>query len=286
MQPMTAMPVTLPNPNALTGPLMNHNVNAISGGSRGSRRGRGRIGGSGSRRSDYNAAQRHPPPEDSPVPQSTGQSNQQDLQQQQQQSSDTQQMITAVPQSYVPHPQYAAQYPYGYPAFFAQPQHMLHPGQSAAAQQATGTPLYFPTMPVYNGHPMCNYGYFPLLNQAEYQYVPSEEVGVGVPVGDERQAGGEAGAMMWHQQPIYTDEYGNMSSADMHAIPSDDINHTSSSMGSAAETPNLLSPNYAPIYDPQMQEQMTQQMGVMQIYDDPQMGPIQVMHPQSGVSQV
>lgn len=285
MQPISAVPVQLSNSNALSAPLMNHNV---SGGPRGGYRGRyrSRVSSSGSRRSDYNAAQRHPPPEGSPVPQQTGQGNQQDLQQQQQ-SSDTQQMLTTVPHTYVPHPQYAAhaaQYPYSYPAFFA-PQPMMHPGQSATVQPTNSTPVYFSTVPLYNGHPMYNYGCFPVLNQQEYQYVPGDEVGVGVPVGDERQTGND-GAMMWHQPPIYADEYGNISSADMHVIPPDDINHTSSSMGSAGETPSLLSPNYTPIYDPQMQEQLTQQMGVMQIYDDPQMGQIQVMHPHSGVPQV
>ncbi|XP_037817752.1 transcription factor mef2A-like [Lucilia sericata] len=281
IQPMGAMPVTLQAPNALGGPVMNPNPNAISGGTRGSRRGRGRGGTSGSRRGDYNM-QRHPQPEGSPAPQQGGQIIHK-ICNKGQQTTDGQQMVTALPPSYVPHPQYAAhapQYPYAYPTFFAPQQHMIHPGQSAAAQQATGTPLYFSTMPVYNGHQMYNYGYYlpPVMNQSEYQY--GEEVGVAGPLGDERQPAGEGGAMMWHQQPMYTDEYG-MSPADMHAVSTDDMNHNASSMGSANETPNLLSPNYTPMY-----EQMTQQMGVMHIYDDPQMGQIQVMHPQPGVPQL
>lgn len=271
------MPVALPAPNTLGGPLMNPNPTAITGGSRGSRRGRGRGGASGSRRGDYNM-QRHPPSEGSPAPQQPGQNNQQDMQPQQSgQAADAQQMMTTLQPSYMPHPQYAAhaaQYPYGYPTYFAQ-QPMIHAGQSAAAQQATGTPLYFSAMPVYNGPPVYNYGYYlpPVMNQSEYPY--AEEVGVG----DERQAAGD-GTMMWHQAPMYADEYG-MAPADMHAVASDDMNHNASSMGSANETPNLLSPNYPPMY-----EQMTQQMGVMQIYDDPQMGAMQVMHPQGGVPQV
>lgn len=277
IQPMGSMPVTLPTPNALTGPVISPSANVISG-TRGSRRGRGRGGGSGSRRGEYNM-QRHSQSEGSPAPQQPGQSNQQELQQQQtQQQTDAQQMMTTLPASYVPHPQYAhgPQYQYGYQTFFTPQQHVIHPGQSAAAQQATGAPLYFSAMPLYNASHMYNCGYYlpPVINQPDYQY--GEEMGVG----DERPTTGEGAPMIWQQQPIYSDEYG-MNPAEMHAVASDDLNHNAPSIGSANDTPSMLSPNYPPLYD-----QMTQQMGVMQIYEDPQMGPMQVIHPQQGVNQV
>lgn len=286
---MGAMPVALPPMNALSGPLLNPNTVAISSGGRGSRRGRGRGGSSGSRRNDYNV-QRHAPQqqqhqqlEGSPAPQSTGGQHQS----QEQQSIESQQMMSA---AYAGHPQFSAahapQFPYGYPAYFSPQQHLIHPGQNAAAQQAAGAPVYLTAMPVYNGPHMYNYGYFlpPVMNPGEFQYYPAEEV-LGAPGVDERQAAGDPASMMWHQPHMYADEYG-MNAGEMHSIGTDDMNHNASSIGSAAETPtSMLSPNYTPIYDQQLHE-MQQQMGVMQIYEDPQMGPMQVMHPQASVSQV
>lgn len=297
MQPMAAMPVALPT----GGPILTTHSGGMSGnggGGKGSGRGRGRGGGSGSRRGDYKAQrqqhhhhqqQQH---EGSPAPQGGGgQATNQQQSQEQQTMDSQQQMMSSMP--YPAHPaQYAAaaahapQYPYGYPtAYFAPQQQMIHSAQSPAAQQAAGAPLYFSAMPVNYGHPFYNYGYIipPVVNQTEYQYLPTEEVMAGSVV-DERQTGGEASAMMWHQAPIYTDEYGNINPNDMHAVPTDEMGHNT---GSTVETPtSILSPNYTPMYDQQMHE-MQQQMGVMQIYDDPQMGQMQIMHSQpTGVPQV
>ncbi|KAI9588160.1 hypothetical protein GQX74_004006 [Glossina fuscipes] len=297
---MQSMPMSIPltSANTMSCPVVggNPNLSGISGGSRGSRRGQGRRGGGSSRRNDYNS-QRHPPPAGSPAPQQAALTNNQNQdyppqQQGQQQSSlDTQQLMSGAPPAYVTHPPYGGhqpQYQCAYPAFFAPQNPMMHAGQSTAVQQATGTPLYFSTMPFYNGAHVYNYGYIlpPVMSPADYQYVPGEDV-VGGP-GEERQAcPGEGGAMMWHQQPIYAEDYA-MNPGDMHvsAGAGDDMNHTASSMGSAAETPSMLSPNYGPIYDGQLHE-MQQQMGVMQIYDDSQLGQIQAMHPVvAGVQQM
>ncbi|XP_075164150.1 ubiquitin specific protease 10 [Haematobia irritans] len=276
MQPMGAMPVGY-HP---TGPLLP----AHAGGGRDSRRGPGRGGGSGSRKNDYNM-QRHKRQqhhhqqqhEGSPAPQTGG--GQPSNQQSQEQQTLESQMISNMPYAAHAQPQYAAlhgpQYQYPYP-YFAPHQPMIHAGQSPAAQQAAGPPIYFSPMPVYNGPPIYNYGYIipPVSNPTEYQYIPAEEVMAGSV--DERQTGVEQSGMMWHQQPMYPDEY-TVNPNDIHTVGSDDMNHNA---GSATDTPtSMLSPNYTPIYDPQMHE-MQQQMGVMQIYDDPQMGQIQVMHAQ------
>ncbi|XP_013104013.2 putative mediator of RNA polymerase II transcription subunit 26 [Stomoxys calcitrans] len=285
MQSMGAMPVALPP----TTPLPTAHAAGVSGG-----RGRGRGGGKGSRRGDYNmqrhASQQHHHQqqqqqrhEGSPAPQTGGSAQSNNQQSQEQQTMESQQqMISNIPYAAHAQPHYAAphgpQYQYGYP-YFAPQQQMLHAGQSPAAQQAAGAPLYFSPMPVYNGHPIYNYGYFipPMMNPSEYQYLPAEEVMAGSVV-DDRQASGEPSAMMWHQPHMYADEYG-MNPNEMHAVGSDDMNHNA---GSAADTPtSMLSPNYTPIYDPQMHE-IQQQMGVMQIYDEQQMAQMQVMHSQPG----
>uniref|UniRef100_A0A1I8MVY5 Uncharacterized protein n=1 Tax=Musca domestica TaxID=7370 RepID=A0A1I8MVY5_MUSDO len=288
LQPM-AMPIALQP----TGQNMNTHSGG-GGGGRGNRRGRGgRGGGSGSRRNDYNS-QRHTPQqqqhhhhqqqqqhEGSPAPQGSSVQNT-NQQSQEQQTIESQQIMSSIPYAPAhPHGPYAAaQYPYGYPAYFAPQQPMIHAGQNPAAQQAAGTSLFFSPMPVYNNPHIYNYGYFipPVVNQAEYPYMPAEEVMAGQVV-DERQGGGETSAMIWHQPHMYPGEEYAMNPNEMHSIGADDINQNS---GSASETPtSMLSPNYTPIYDPQMHE-MQQQMGVMQIYEDPQMGQMQVIHSQGG----
>lgn len=291
MQAIPGMPVALAPSNAIVAPGGNGNSSTQMGtmSSRGSRRGRGRGGSGGSRRGDYNN-QRHPPPEGSPAPQpqmvqaqeQIGQQQSLTQQQQSQQIDSSNQLMATGPPSYAAQPQYApppAYAAYPYQAYFAAAQNpMLHPAQ--AAQQATGTPLYVSHMPMYNAHPVYNYMgspfvYPPVMNPPEYQFLPGEDGQC-----DERQNPEGMVAPMWHAQPIYADEYGM--NPEMHNA-GEEINHNAASMGSV-DTPSMLSPNYA-MYDPQIHE-VQQHMGMMHIYEDPQMTQMPVMHPEASVTQV
>ncbi|CAD7002480.1 unnamed protein product [Ceratitis capitata] len=290
MQAAPLMPVALaPTNAALVAAGSNGNPTAQGGNmnSRGTRRGRGRGGSGGSRRSDYNN-QRHPQPEGSPAPQpqmvqtpEQMSQQQQQHQQQLQQIDPSGQLMTSGPASYAAQPQYAhppAYAAYQYQTYFAAQNPMLHPAQ--AAQQATGTPLYVSHMPMYNAHPVYNYMgspfvYPPVINPPEYQFMPGEDGQC-----DERQNAEGMVAPMWHAQPIYADEYGM--NPEMHGA-GDEMNHNASSMGSG-DTPSMLSPNYA-IYDPQMHE-VQQHMGMMHIYDETQMAQMQGLHPEGPVTQL
>ncbi|XP_036214946.2 putative uncharacterized protein DDB_G0271606 [Bactrocera oleae] len=291
MQAIPGMPVALAPSNAIVAPGGNGNSSTQMGtmSSRGSRRGRGRGGSGGSRRGDYNN-QRHPPPEGSPAPQpqmvqaqeQIGQQQSLTQQQQSQQIDSSNQLMATGPPSYAAQPQYApppAYAAYPYQAYFAAAQNpMLHPAQ--AAQQATGTPLYVSHMPMYNAHPVYNYMgspfvYPPVMNPPEYQFLPGEDGQC-----DERQNPEGMVAPMWHAQPIYADEYGM--NPEMHNA-GEEINHNAASMGSV-DTPSMLSPNYA-MYDPQIHE-VQQHMGMMHIYEDPQMTQMPVMHPEASVTQL
>ncbi|XP_054085542.1 myb-like protein AA [Zeugodacus cucurbitae] len=288
MQAIPGMPVALAPSNAIVAGGGNGNPNTqMSGlGGRGSRRGRGRGGSGGSRRGDYNS-QRHPPQEGSPAPQpqmvqsqeQIGQPQSLTQQQQSQQIDASNQLMAAGPPSYAAQPQYAhppAYAAYPYQTYFTAQNPMLHPAQ--AAQQATGTPLYVSHMPMYN--PVYNYMgnpfiYPPVMNQPEYQFLPGEDGQC-----DERQNPDGMVAPMWHPQPIYADDYGM--NPEMHNA-GDEMNHNAPSMGSV-DTPSMLSPNYA-MYDPQMHE-VQQHMGMMHIYEDPQMAQMQGMHPEAPVAQL
>ncbi|XP_018804399.1 PREDICTED: homeobox protein 5 [Bactrocera latifrons] len=293
LQAIPGMPVALAPSNAIVAAGGNGNLSTQMGtmSSRGSRRGRGRGGSGGSRRGDYNN-QRHPPPEGSPAPQpqmvqtqdQIGQQQSLTQQQQSQQIDSSNQLMATAPPSYAAQPQYAhpsAYAAYPYQAYFAAQNPILHPAQ--AAQQATGTPLYVSHMPMYNAPPVYNYMgspfvYPPVMNPPEYQFLPGEDGQC-----DERQNPEGMVAPMWHAQPIYADEYGM--NPEMHNA-GEDINHNASSMGSV-DTPSMLSPNYA-IYDPQIHE-VQQHMGMMHIYEDPQitqMTQMPGMHPEAPVAQL
>lgn len=274
MQQLPPIPLHQVNPNG-------HIPSGMGGRGRG--RGRGR-GGGGQRRNDYHG-QRHmqqqlqlqppqqqlPPESASPAPSAM---QLQPEQMGQQLAPPPSAEAQLQPMSYyAPHP-YAGYG--GYQAAYFAPHHgpiQAPPNAAAAAHQATGTPLFISPMPLYNGAQMYNYmgGYFyqQVLPQSEYQYVSDDGGQAQGAVVDERQA------QLWHPAHMYAEEYPEVAQAN-----GDELNHNSSSLASS-ETSSMLSPNY-PIYDSQQIHEMQQQMGVMQIYDDGQLAPLQAMHPVAG----
>ncbi|XP_070136659.1 uncharacterized protein Usp10 isoform X2 [Drosophila bipectinata] len=296
----TLMPHLQPMPINLApqGGSPNPHNPAMGGGRRGRDRGRG---GGGNRRNDYHGPrhlqqrqqqqQQHMvpmAPQQQLVPQEGVQGSNPGMQLQ----PELGQQLAPLPEQIQHMPYYAAApphaYAYGpYPSSYFAPQHApMQPPNSAAAaaQQATGTPLFISPL-MYN--PICLGGYYypPMMHPAEYPYLPEDAGQVGL---DERVPQPEGGMpQMWHAAPMYAEEYAEVLQqqqqqqqvAVVHAngvAPPDDINHNSASLPSS-ETSSMLSPNY-PIYDPQMHD-LHHQMGVMQIYEDGQLATLQPIHP-------
>lgn len=264
------MPIHQGNPNG-------HITSGMGGRSRGHGGGRGRGGGS-QRRNNYHTPrhmqqqlqpqqQQMPPESASPAP------NAMQLQQDQmgqQLAPPPPPEVQLQPMSYYAPSPYA---PYsGYQtAYFASHHGPIQASPNAAAAAAAqGAPVYISHMPLYNY--MGGYIY-PMMPPSEYQYI-TEDGGQG-PGGvvDDRQA--QEMPQLWHPAPMYAEEY-----QEVAHVNGDELNHNSSSLASS-ETSSMLSPNY-PIYDAQQMHEMQQQMGVMQIYDDGQLAPLQAMHPVAG----
>lgn len=266
MQQLAPMPHHQGNPNG-----------HIRSGMGGRGRGRDRTrGGGGQRRSDYHGPrhmqqQLQLPPQQQQQLQPDGTSPAPNAMQLQPDQMVAQQPPEAQLQPvsyYAPHP-YAAYG--GYQGTYFAPHHgpiQAPPTAGATPHPATSTPLYISPIPFYNGAPMYNYmsGYFyqPLLPPSEYQYMPDD--------GGQPQGGVVDDRQMWHPTHMYAEDYQEMAHAN-----GDELNHNSSTLTSP-ETSSMLSPNY-PMYDTQQMHEIQQQMGVMQVYDDGQLAPLQAMHP-------
>lgn len=267
MPQLAPMPHHQGNPNG-------HISSGMGGRNRG--RGRGRGGGGGQRRGDYHA-QRHMqqqlqlPPQQPQQLQPDGTSPAPNAMQLQPDQMVPQQPPEAQLQPvsyYAPHP-YAAYG--GYQGTYFAPHHgpiQAPPTAAGTPHPATGMPLYISHIPLYNGAPMYNYMggcfYQPLMQPSEYQYLPDD--------GGQPQGGVVDDRQVWHPAQMYAEDYQEMAHAN-----GDELNHNSSTLTSP-ETSSMLSPNY-PIYDTQQIHEMQQQMGVMQIYEDGQLAPLQAMHP-------
>ncbi|XP_070141193.1 uncharacterized protein Usp10 isoform X2 [Drosophila kikkawai] len=296
----------LPMNLATQGGSPNLHTPGMGGRGRGGRGGRSRGGGS-MRRNDYHGP-RHIqqqqqqqivtlPPQQLPPPDGAPGSNpglqlQPDQMGQQLQAPPEAQMQSLPYYAHAPPHAYA----YGpYPTPYFAPQHaQLQPPPNpaaAAAQQATGTPVYISPV-MYNPAQMYNCMYYPVMHPAEYQYLP-EDVQAGVAVDERVQQQEGVIPQIWHSAPMYAEEYAEVLQQQQQqqqqqqvaghpngGVPNvgDELNHNSASLPSS-ETSSMLSPTY-PIYDTQLHE-MQHQMNVMQIYEDGQMA-IQPIHPGAG----
>lgn len=261
------MPIHQGNPNG--------HISGMGGRSRGHARGRG---GGSQRRNNYHTPrhmqqqqqlqpqqQQMPPESASPAPNAM-QLQQDQMGQQLAPPPPPEAQLQPMPY-YAPNP-YAAYS--GYQTTYFAPHHgPIQASPNAAAAAAQGAPVYISHMPLYNY--MGGYFYH-MLPPSEYQYM-TEDGGQGPGVVDDRQA--QEMPQIWHPAPMYAEEY-----QEVAHVNGDELNHNSSSLASS-ETSSMLSPNY-PIYDAQQMHEMQQQMGVMQIYDDGQLAPLQAMHPVAG----